>query len=231
MSKTALITGANKGIGLEICRQLAQQDYTVFLTARNEDRGLQAQQTLQSQGLDVRFVQMDVGDANSIQQAYQTVQQQTSVLDVLVNNAAILIDKENSMLEMEETNIRATLDINAIGLWMVTRTFLPLLTTGSRIVNISSGAGSICGGMGSYAPVYSISKATVNAITLQFSNSLHARGIQVNAVCPGWVRTDMGGSGASRSVEKGAETPVWMATDPQFNHSGMFFRDKQIINW
>jgi len=111
--------------------------------------------------------------------------------------------------------------------FFVSQTFLPLIPRGGKIINISSGAGSICGGISGYAPLYSASKTAENALTLHLAQALKARGIAVNLVCPGWVRTDMGGPGAARPVEKGAETPVWLATEAPGNLTGKFFRDKK----
>lgn len=229
--KTALITGANKGIGFEIARQIGQKGYRVLLSARNEERGSQAAMTLQDEGIEVDFIPMDVGKKESIKKAFQLVKLKTDRLDVLINNAGILLDNKQGILTMSEIDIEMTLQINALGVLYVTRAFVPLMHGRSRVINLSSGAGTICGGMGTWAPVYSISKTTENAITIQLAHALSSKGIQVNAVCPGWVKTDMGGAGANRSVQKGAETPVWLATAPKIEYSGKFFRDKVAIDW
>ncbi len=231
MEKTALITGANKGIGFEVARRLGQEGYRVFLSARSAERGQHAHRQLAEAGLRVSFVQMDVGDGESIAAAFREVKRQTDRLDVLINNAAVLLDRGDDLLSMAAQQIEDTIRINALGALFVTRTFVPLLVSGSRVVNVSSGAGAICQGMGSWAPVYSISKTAMNAITVQLAHALRSRGVTVNAVCPGWVRTDMGGSGANRPVEKGAETPVWLAAEPGLAHTGKFFRDKREIAW
>lgn len=229
--KTALITGANKGIGFEIARQLGQKGYHVFLSARNRNKGEMATQALLAEGLKVEFIQLDVSNQQSIQQAFELLKPKVDHLDVLINNAGILLDEGRSILTIPSDVIDQTFAINAFGVLYVTRIFVPLLKNGSRVVNVSSGAGEICGGMGTWAPTYSISKTTENAITMQLAHALNDKGILVNAVCPGWVRTDMGGAGANRSVAKGAETPVWLADDPSITETGKFFRDKKVINW
>lgn len=231
MKKTALVTGANKGIGLAIARELGQMGFHIFLTARSEDRGNAAVDMLRQEGISTDFVRMDVGDRLSIERALQSVRSKTQHLDVLINNAGILLDQSKGILDISEGEIRDTINVNALGVLFVTRAFAPLLKRGSRVVNVSSGAGKICGGMGQWAPVYSISKTTENAITIQLAYGLKEKGVLVNAVCPGWVRTDMGGAGASRSISKGAETPVWLATHKGLSQTGKFYRDKKEISW
>ncbi|MEX1274756.1 MAG: SDR family NAD(P)-dependent oxidoreductase, partial [Bacteroidota bacterium] len=152
-------------------------------------------------------------------------------LDILVNNAGILLDESTSILDVGPDIVHRTITINTLGAFFVTQTFLPLLVKGSRIVNVSSGAGEIGEGMSTYAPVYSISKTAMNAMTCQFALALKRKGIAVNAVCPGWVRTEMGGKMAPRSVKNGAETPVWLATDAPIGETGKFWRDKKVIAW
>ncbi len=229
--KNVLITGANKGIGFEIARQLGKKAFKIWLGARNAKRGQQAEQRLQDEGISATFVELDVSQQDSIQQAFQFVKPHLQKLDVLINNAGILLDQGDSLLQMPPAQVETTMKINALGPLYVTRAFLPIMAKGSRVINVSSGAGAICDGMNTWAPIYSISKTTENAITMQLAHALQSRGISVNAVCPGWVRTDMGGSGASRSVEKGAETPVWMATELAQDISGQFFKDMLERSW
>jgi len=228
--QTALITGANKGIGYETARQLAQKGWRVILSARNEQRGRAAQRKLQAEGLEVDWLLLDVSDTDSIKAAAQQVESSYAQIDVLINNAAILLDEGKPFLSLTEEELRQTIEVNTFGpLWM-TRAFLPLLSSGSRVINISSGAGTVCGGMGTWAPWYSVSKASLNAVTMQLAHALAQKGILVNAICPGWVRTDMGGAGAGRAVSEGADTPVWMASDPNFKANGKFFRDRKEIS-
>jgi len=229
--KTALITGANRGIGFEIARQLGKRDFTILATARDESKGENAVQDLKNEGIEAHLVLLDVNDPASVQRAFEQVEQSFSTLDVLINNAAILLDENIPFLETDTELLQKTLHVNTVGPYLVTQTFLPLLPSGSRIINISSGAGQICNGMGTYAPVYSISKTALNAVTCQFAHALKNKNIAVNAVSPGWVRTDMGGSAAPRSVAQGAETPVWLATEAPQSHTGKFFKDKQERPW
>ena len=174
---------------------------------------------------------MDVGDIPSIESAFEKVQQLTEKLDVLINNAAILEDRDKNILTVPAEIIHNTLNINSMGVLWVTRTFSSLLNSGSRVINISSGSGAICDGAQTYAPIYCVSKTFENGLTLQLAHAFQPKGVLVNAICPGWVRTDMGGKSADRPIEKGAETPVWMASDPTFSETGKFFRDKAEINW
>ncbi len=229
--KSALITGANRGIGFEIARQLAGSRFAVWLTARNQQKGNEAVLQLIGEDRSVRFLQLDVSDPESARSAAEKLKDQIDQLDVLVNNAGVVLRGSDDILKVSPEKLIETFRINTFGALWVTRAFGDLLQEGSRVINISSGAGEICGGMGTYAPVYSISKTAMNAVTCQLAHALKPKGVLVNAVCPGWVRTDMGGPSASRSVEKGAETPVWMATNPGFRETGKFFRDKKVIPW
>lgn len=228
--KTALITGANKGIGFEICRQLGKLGFNIILTARNSERGNTATAKLEKENIKCEFVEMDVSDLKSILKAYEIVSAKYNSLDVLVNNAGIM-DSKSGILNADYDFIFKIFNTNSIGPLLTAKTFAPLLKKGSRIINISSGLGSICNGMQNYSPVYSISKTALNAITCQLFYAFEPTGVAVNAMCPGWVRTDMGGSGASRSVEKGAETAVWLATEAPLELTGKIFRDKKEIHW
>jgi NAD(P)-dependent dehydrogenase (short-subunit alcohol dehydrogenase family) len=229
--KSVLITGANRGIGFEIARQLAGRGISVWLTARNNQKGNAALLKLIGEKRSVRFLQLDVSDPESVHSASEKLKEQIPRLDVLVNNAGVVLRGSDNILQVSPEKLIETFCINAFGALWVTQAFADLLQNGSRVINISSGAGEICGGMSAYAPVYSITKTALNAITCQLAHSLKPQGVLVNAVCPGWVRTDMGGSSATRHVEKGAETPVWMATDPGFQDTGKFYRDKKVIPW
>jgi NAD(P)-dependent dehydrogenase (short-subunit alcohol dehydrogenase family) len=227
--KNALITGANRGIGFEISRQLGKRGFRVFLTARNPEAGEKAARQLQEEGLDVWFIQLDVTDENSIEQAVKAVRKQVDQLDVLVNNAGIMIDKGN-IVKMPIDALQQTLTTNVYGPIRIIQSILPLLPSGARIINMSSGLGSLSS-MSRYSPAYSISKTMLNAVTRQFASVLADRNIAVNSVSPGWVRTAMGGQSAPRSVEKGAETVVWLATEAPGTLTGKFLQDKQEIDW
>ena len=227
--KTVLITGANKGIGFEIARQLGHLDFKVFLAARDEQRGQQAESKLKAENLDVQFIQLDVTDVDSIKSAYDKISTQCLHLDVLINNAAIQLDKSN-ILDMPISVLQKTIETNVYGVIEVTKRFYPLMKKDGRIINISSQLGSLSS-MGSYAPAYSISKTTLNAVTRQFSSALSNLGISVNSVHPGWVRTDMGGKQAPLSVDKGAETAVWLASEAPHSLTGKFFYEKKEMDW
>jgi NAD(P)-dependent dehydrogenase (short-subunit alcohol dehydrogenase family) len=231
MNETALVTGANRGIGLEVARQLAKLRFEVWVAARNPDSGKEAAERLKEGGWKVEFVQMDVREETSIRKAFAAFSRDHDHLDVLVNNAGILLDESGDLLTLGNQEVLATLETNTIGPLKVVQVFSPVLRKGSRVINVSSGAGEICGGMSTYAPMYSVSKTALNAVTCQLAHSLRHKGVAVNAVCPGWVKTEMGGRGASRSVSKGAETIVWLAHEAPISQTGKFWRDKKTISW
>lgn len=226
---TALVTGANKGIGLEVVKQLLSLKFRVILTSRNEKRGLEAVNKLKKYSDNLIFVQMDVGDEKSVKRAAGEIQSKKIRIDVLINNAGILVDSK-SINEVSLEVIHTTLNINTIGPILVIQNFLSLINENGRIINVSSGLGSFYE-MSAYAPIYSISKSALNAVTKQFSFSLAEKNISVNSVSPGWVKTDMGGSNAARSVEKGAETIVWLSEEAPQILTGKFFRDKKELYW
>lgn len=232
-SPIALVTGGNRGIGRAVCRQLAaEHDFTVVLTARDPDAAEQAAETLRADGLDVTAQQLDVTDAPSIDAARAAVDAQFGRLDALINNAAIDYDTDQDVLTADLDRVRGTLETNTLGPWRVTQAFLSLLRRSdhARIVNVSSGSGQLSSMTGG-TPGYSLSKAALNTLTLMMAARLDGEGILVNAVGPGWVRTRMGGTSASRSVEEGARSVVWGATLPADGPTGGFFRDGRRIDW
>lgn len=231
--RIALITGANRGIGKEIARQLAQRGFAVFLGARDIAKGREASEELCQQGYESTFIELDVTDPVSIRTACGTFSQKADHLDVLINNAGILEDHGETILKLNTEMLDRALKANVTGPILVTQDFLSHLQKsphGARIINVSSGAGALTD-MTTYAPAYSISKTALNAVTRQFAGALVDQNIAVNCVDPGWVRTDMGGSHASRSVEQGAETIVWLATDALQSETGNFWHDKQKVDW
>jgi NAD(P)-dependent dehydrogenase (short-subunit alcohol dehydrogenase family) len=227
----ALVTGANRGIGLEISRQLADRDVTVLLTARSGHAAKQAAQTLWDEGLDsVAPRALDVTNDASVQRLADQVRAEFGVLDVLVNNAGVLLDAGTSALEPDLEVVRRTLEVNTLGPLRVVRGFAPLLRASdhARVVNVSSGMGGI-EEMGAGAPGYRISKAGLNAVTRMLAAELPEA--KVNSACPGYVATGMGGPGAPRSVADGADTPVWLATLDDDGPTGGFFRDRRPVKW
>ena len=228
--KTALVTGANKGIGFEVARQLARRGFRVFLGARNEKAGGAAAEKLREEG-DVIFLKIDVADENSIRAAAEEFTRQSDRLDVLVNNAGILLDDDKSALTMTPAIFEETVRTNTLGPWLVAMAFaVPLKKSKSpRIINVSSSSGQLEGGADGWAPCYSVSKTALNGVTVQLAAALQK--CAVNSVCPGWVRTDMGGMDATRSVAEGAATIVWLATDAPHDLTGKFVKDRKVIPW
>jgi NAD(P)-dependent dehydrogenase (short-subunit alcohol dehydrogenase family) len=237
--KIAVVTGANKGIGFEICRQLAKSkkdSFHVILTARDVARGEAAARKLQDEGLDVRCHQLDVTNETSVNHLKHFLTHHHDRLDVLINNAGVFIETSASgPVSAVEANIdivKKTLETNLYGPIRVCQALLPLLkkSGAGRIINLSSGLGQLSEMEGGY-PGYRISKAGLNAVTRMLANELAEFKIAVNSVCPGWVKTDMGGPNAERSIEQGADTPVWLATEAEASKTGLFFRDRKPIPW
>jgi NAD(P)-dependent dehydrogenase (short-subunit alcohol dehydrogenase family) len=229
--KTALITGANKGIGYEVARQLAGKGFHVFIGARNAEAGRKAAEKIAKDGGQATFLEIDVADNASVTAAAHQFARVADHLDVLVNNAGIIVDGDNSILEISDELLRKTLETNTLGALRVTHAFVPLLkkSKAPRVINVSSGGGQLTGGADGWSPAYCISKTALNGVTSQFATALPK--FAVNSVCPGWVRTDMGGQGASRSVEEGADTIVWLAADAPQKLTGKFLRDRKEIPW
>lgn len=267
--KIILVTGGNRGIGLEICRQLDELGNMVILGSRDYQKGMAAAQVL---GKNVIVRQLDVTNEESITKLAEFVKTRFGKLDVLINNAGIGANEErneNTMIgkmkdaakanfngvwkkakivvpllrkagiisEKENAenvpleNVKRIMETNFYGAWRMIQAFVPLLqkSENGRIINVSSGMGELISLSGEY-PGYSLSKASLNALTMMFSNELKGKGISVNAMCPGWVKTDMGGPDAPRTVNQGADTAVWLATEKEIPN-GKFFRDREEINW
>ena len=226
-----LITGANKGIGHEVARQLAAKGFHVFVGARNAKAGRKAVEEIAKKRGKATFLEIDVADNDSVTTAAREFSNIEDHLDVLVNNAGIIVEGDSEILEISDELFRNTLETNTLGVLRVTRAFVPLLrkSKAPRVINVSSGGGQLTGGADGWAPAYCISKTALNGVTSQLATALPK--FAVNSVCPGWVRTDMGGQGATRSVEEGADTIVWLASDAPQNITGKFLRDRKEIPW
>ena len=234
-SKLALVTGAYRGLGFETCRQLAESGYTVILTARDHAQGTRAAAALRDQGGDVRFQPLDVTDEASIESLAAYVRDNFPRLDVLVNNAGIFPDPEPgsaaaSVFEVELDSVRRGFETNTLGPLRLCQVLIPLMQGRGRVVNVSSGMGQLAE-MNGCCPGYRLSKTALNAVTRIFADELQQTGVKVNSVCPGWVRTAMGGPEAPRPVAEGAAGIVWAATLPDDGPSGGFFRDGLPIPW
>lgn len=226
--RIALVTGANRGIGKEVSRQLARDHgMTVLVGARDLAKGRVAADEI---GYGAQAVQLDVSDQTSVAAAFAQIEAAFGRLDVLVNNAGADYDTDQRAYRADLDRVRRAFDTNLFGPWATTIAAIPLLQRGenARIVNVSSGAGAL-NGMSAGTPGYGISKAALNALTIKTAAELKPNGVLVNAVCPGWVATDMGGGG--RPVSEGAKGVVWAATMPNSGPTGGFFRDGVAIDW
>jgi NAD(P)-dependent dehydrogenase (short-subunit alcohol dehydrogenase family) len=228
----AVVTGANRGIGLEVARQLAARDFDVVLGSRNEANGERAAARLTSDGHSVTPRQLDVADPGSVERFARWLSGTWRSLDVLVNNAAIHYDTWQHAAGADLDVVREAFETNLFGAWRMAEACLPLLRESEhgRIVNVSSGAGSLADISSGGAPAYSASKAALNALTRMLAADLRPDGILVNSVCPGWVATDMGGPGG-RPVSDGAAGVVWAAVLPDDGPTGGFFRDGRPRAW
>jgi NAD(P)-dependent dehydrogenase (short-subunit alcohol dehydrogenase family) len=234
--KIAVVTGGNRGMGFETCRQLGRRGARVIVTSRDPAKGETAAGRLQGEGLDVRHRQLDVADDDGIARLAEFIRSECGRLDILINNAGIARagdePRERAMRTFEATpeGLREVLATNLIGPFLLCQTLIPLMQARGRVVNVSSGMGQLSE-MGGGFPAYRISKAGLNALTRIFAREVEGSGVKVNAACPGWVRTDMGGAGAARSVEEGVATTIWLATLPDAGPSGGLFRDQKPIAW
>ncbi|GAB3254096.1 SDR family oxidoreductase [Larkinella harenae] len=233
--KVALVTGANRGLGKEISHQLCKQGFAVFMASRDVEKGREAVHELCDQGYEAIFLHMDVTDPVSIKNAYGAFSQKADHLDVLINNAAILeeTDRHVTICKLNIESLERTLKTNVVGPIMVIQDFLPFLEKskkGARIINMTSDLGALSHMRDGY-PAYSLSKTALHAMTRQFAAALVGKNIAVSCVNPGWVQTQMGGPGANRSLEQGAETAVWLATETPLHETGKFWKDKQEVPW
>jgi NAD(P)-dependent dehydrogenase (short-subunit alcohol dehydrogenase family) len=235
--RIALVTGANKGIGFETARQLLREGFRVFLGARDEKAGKAAAEKLKSEAgravdkASVSFLKIDISDPDSVRAAAEEFGKQSDRLDALVNNAGILLDDDKDVLNCTPEIFEATLRTNSLGALLVAQVFVPFVkkSDAPRIVNVSSGGGQLTDGADGWAPAYCISKTALNGVTVQLAAALP--NFAVNSVCPGWVRTDMGGAGATRSVAEGASGIVWLVAEAPQSQTAKFWRDRKVIPW
>ena len=230
--KKALVTGGNKGIGFAICQGLLDAGFDIFLAARDPDKGKAAIEKLSTDNNSVQLVELDVADDESIENAVTSVSNRTNSLDILVNNAGIYPDLRGSqqgvnILTVSRDLLTKAMNTNAFSPIVVTQAFLPLLekSANSKVINVSSGNGQL-DGISANVPSYSLSKLALNGATILLANALKSKGIAVYAMCPGWVKTDMGGDSAPRTPEQGADTAIWLATETSIEESGKFFRNR-----
>ncbi|HEX2995340.1 MAG TPA: SDR family oxidoreductase [Anaerolineales bacterium] len=235
--RTAIVTGANRGVGREIAKQLVLLGYRVILTSRDKTKGKRTSVELKEElGTKVSgeliYHQLDVTSCESIQRLHDFVASEGLTIDALINNAAVLFDQCGRLLQTSLETYRATMETNVYGPLMLCQKFIPMMLEHNygRVVNVSSGAGQV-GDMVNDMTAYRLSKLALNGLTLMLANSLAGTNVLVNAGCPGWVRTDMGSPNAPRSAEEGAEGIVWLATLPDGGPQGGFFRDKELIGW
>jgi NAD(P)-dependent dehydrogenase (short-subunit alcohol dehydrogenase family) len=238
--RIALVTGANKGIGFEVARQLAREGLRVFLGARDEKAGEAAAEKLRAEGArttkdksdeEIEFLKIDISKPESIRKAAEEFSKRSGRLDVLVNNAGILLDDDKDVLTTTPENFETTLRTNTLGALLVSQSFVPFLekSDAPRIVNVSSGGGQLADGADGWAPAYCISKTAVNGVTVQLAAKLPK--FAVNSVCPGWVRTEMGGSSATRSIAEGASGIVWLACEAPQSLTAKFLKDRKVTPW
>ncbi len=234
--QVALVSGANRGIGLEVSRQLALKGFKVYMGMRNIADNNELIEELKSQDLNIIPVKLDVTKTADIRNIQNQIKETEGHIDVLVNNAGVFLENlggglESSVFHVDPVIVLKTIETNTIGPLKLIQAFVPLMLSAGkgRVINVSSGMGALSEPAGKY-PGYRMSKTALNCLTTIVQAEVEGSDISVNSVCPGWVRTDMGGAGADRPVEKGAETIVWLATTtnpPQ----GKFLRDKEVIPW
>ncbi|MBM3502587.1 MAG: SDR family oxidoreductase [Alphaproteobacteria bacterium] len=236
--KIALVTGANRGIGLEICRQLAGRGVRVILTARDQAKGDVAAAALRAQGLDVVARALDVTDERSVQALAHWIKSTYGRLDILINNAGVLLERiygqdaniETDAMDVDVDLVATIINTNTLGPLRTTQRLAPLMPAGGRIINLASQMG-LRSWANSNMVGYRVSKTALMGLTANLAKGLAKKGITVNCMCPGWVKTDMGSRFAQITVDQGADTAIWLALDADAKHSGKFFYKKQELTW
>ncbi len=234
-TKYVLITGANKGIGFATAQGLAKKGFHVIIGARDPVKGKKAVDEIIKAKGKASLLQIDVSDEKSVKAAAVSINKQIPHLDVLINNAGILIDMGANILKLEEKTMQQTMQTNLYGPLRVTQAFYPLLkkAPSARVINISSSGGKLTRNdiAPGFSPAYCISKTAVNRLTQELAGQFVNDGIVVNSMCPGWCKTDLGSKGAPRTVEQGADTAIWLATDAPKTINGKFLTDRKVIDW
>src|SRR5881227_638268 len=230
--RIALITGSNRGIGLEAAWQLARRGFHAVMASRDEGKGRRAAEGIQAGGGMATFLPLDVSGSGSIRTAVRRFGAIADRLDVLINNAGVYPDEGLTILTLPRDRLAETFQTNTFGPLEVTQAFLPYLrkSAAARVINVSSGYGQLQGlspGVASYC----LSKLALNGLTIMLADALREDRVAVNSMCPGWVRTDMGGPSATLSVEEGADTAVWLADEASHDLTGKFFRNREEIAW
>jgi len=237
--KIAVVTGANRGIGFEICRQLLLNGFHVVLTARDPIKGLAATKKLALDNSDIEFFKLDVNQPGDINALQKHITNTLKRCDVLINNAGIFPDPRDdlennwpSILSTDINNIQNGIDCNTFGTLRMCQALIPIMQENNygRIVNLSSGMAQLSD-MNGCCPGYRISKAAINVITRIIADELNNTNILINSMCPGWVKTEMGGPGATRDLADGADTAIWLAELSNDGPNGLFFRDRKVIPW
>jgi NAD(P)-dependent dehydrogenase (short-subunit alcohol dehydrogenase family) len=231
-NRVAVVTGGNRGIGFELCKELSKVGFSVVLTSRDEEQGKQAVAKLSSDKKNIVYHKLDVTNGKDIESLRDWILKMYGKVDILINNAGIYLDEGTSVFNVDEKIVKQTLDVNFYGAFNMCRALVPIMRQNGygRIVNISSGYGAMSE-MAGYHAAYRISKAALNALTLIMADELRDGDIKVNAVCPGWVNTDMGGNMAPVSAEKAAKDIVHVALMDEAGPTGSFFRHKKPIEW
>jgi NAD(P)-dependent dehydrogenase (short-subunit alcohol dehydrogenase family) len=230
-SKIALVTGGNRGIGFAIAQGLLKEGFEIIISARSLEKAKEASEKLQTFGK-VIPIELDISDDQSINQAVETLNKSIDRLDVLINNAGIYPDHNVNILNISRELLNSGVNTNTFGVIRMIQAFLPLLekSQDARIINVSSGMGAL-DGLTTTAPSYCLSKLALNGATIMLAEVLRPQNIAVNAMCPGWVKTDMGGASAPRSPEQGADTAIWLAKEAPRHETGKFWRDRKVISY